>query len=77
MTARAWSHVAVSAIARATVEGVNVKRPAGMPRRRWQRVRHGRRWSKAVRSEVRSLVSARCYADERAERRRLGLEWWA
>lgn len=77
MTARAWSHVAVSAIARATVEGVNAKRPNGMPRRRWQRVRHGRRWSKAVQSEIRSLTYIQRITAERAERQRRGLGCWA
>jgi len=76
MNTKAWSYVAVSAIARATVEGSSVKRPAGMPRRRWQRVRHSRRWSKAVQSEARRLAYVQRIAAERAERQRLDLGWW-
>ena len=76
MNYRAWSNVAVSVIARATVEGSKVKRPNGMPRRRWQRVASGRRWSKAVEREVRHLAYLQRIAAERAERQRLGIGWW-
>lgn len=56
MNYHAWSGLAVRVIARAAVEGCSIKRPSGMPRRRWQRVRHGRRWAKVVQREVQSIA---------------------
>lgn len=76
MHTKAWSSVAVSVIALATVEGSKAKRPNGMPRRRWQRVASGRRWSRAVEREVRYLAYLQRIAAERAERQRLGIGWW-
>ena len=73
----AWSEVAVSVIARAAVEGSQAKRPSGMPRRRWQQVRHGRRWLKSIQREAQGMAYVQRIAAERAERQRLGLGWWA